>query len=222
VSLRVALGEDSFLAREGISRALEADDDIALVATCADYDSLRAAVGETEPDVVLTDIRMPPSHTDEGIRLAEELRETHPGVGVVVLSQYAEPLYAMKLLEHGSDRRAYLLKERVQDRSELSRALHEVAAGRSVVDARIVEALLHARRTREESGLDTLTTREQEILALIAEGWSNEAIAARLVITKRAVERHINAIFWKLELGDSADVSRRVKAALLVLAGQDG
>jgi DNA-binding NarL/FixJ family response regulator len=128
----------------------------------------------------------------------------------------------MKLLEHGSDRRAYLLKERVQDRSELSRALHEVAAGRSVVDARIVEALLHARRTREESGLDTLTTREQEILALIAEGWSNEAIAARLVITKRAVERHINAIFWKLELGDSADVSRRVKAALLFLAGQDG
>jgi DNA-binding NarL/FixJ family response regulator len=222
VSLRVALGEDSFLAREGISRALEADEDIELVATCADYDSLRAAVGETEPDVVLTDIRMPPSHTDEGIRLAEELRETHPGVGVVVLSQYAEPLYAMKLLEHGSDRRAYLLKERVQDRSELSRALHEVAAGRSVVDARIVEALLHARRTREESGLDTLTTREQEILALIAEGWSNEAIAARLVITKRAVERHINAIFWKLELGDSADVSRRVKAALLFLAGQDG
>jgi len=222
VTLRVALGEDSFLAREGISRALEADDDIELVATCTDYDSLRAAVGETEPDVVLTDIRMPPTHTDEGIRLAEELRETHPGVGVVVLSQYAEPLYAMKLLEHGSDRRAYLLKERVQDRAELSRALHDVAAGRSVVDARIVEALLQAQRTREESGLDTLTAREQEILGLIAEGWSNEAIAARLVITKRAVERHINAIFWKLELGDSADVSRRVKAALLFLAGQDG
>jgi DNA-binding NarL/FixJ family response regulator len=222
LSLRVAVGEDSYIAREGISRALEADDDIQIVAACADYDTLRAAVGETEPDVVLTDIRMPPTHTDEGIRLAEELRETHPGVGVVVLSQYAEPLYATKLLEHGSDRRAYLLKERVQDRSELSRALHEVAAGRSVVDARIVEALLHAQRTREESGLDTLTTREQEILALIAEGWSNEAIASRLVITKRAVERHINAIFWKLELGDSEDVSRRVKAALLYLAGQDG
>jgi DNA-binding NarL/FixJ family response regulator len=222
LSLRVAVGEDSYIAREGISRALEADDDIEIVAACADYDTLRAAVGETEPDVVLTDIRMPPTHTDEGIRLAEELRETHPGVGVVVLSQYAEPLYATKLLEHGSDRRAYLLKERVQDRSELSRALHEVAAGRSVVDARIVEVLLHVQRTREESGLDTLTTREQEILALIAEGWSNEAIASRLVITKRAVERHINAIFWKLELGDSEDVSRRVKAALLYLAGQDG
>jgi len=222
VSLRVALGEDSFLAREGISRALEADDGIDVVATCADYDALRTAVGETEPDVVLTDIRMPPTHTDEGIRLAEELRDTHPGIGVVVLSQYAEPLYATKLLENGSDRRAYLLKERVQDRSELSRALHEVAAGRSVVDARIVDALLRAQRSREESGLDTLTTREQEILALIAEGWSNEAIASRLVITKRAVERHINAIFWKLELGDSADVSRRVKAALLYLAGEDG
>jgi DNA-binding NarL/FixJ family response regulator len=222
MTLRVALGEDSYLAREGISRALEADEDIEIVATCGDLESLRAAVGETGPDVVLTDIRMPPTHTDEGIRLAAELRETHPAVGVVVLSQYAEPLYATKLLEDGSDRRAYLLKERVTDPRELSRALHEVADGRSVVDARIVEALLQAQRSREESGLGSLTTREQEILALIAEGSSNEAIASRLVITKRAVERHINSIFWKLELGDTADVSRRVKAALLYLAGQVG
>jgi DNA-binding NarL/FixJ family response regulator len=220
--LRVALGEDSYLAREGISRVLEAENDIEIVATCEDFESLRAAVGETEPDVVLTDIRMPPTHTDEGIRLAAELRATHPAVGVVVLSQYAEPLYATKLLESGSDGRAYLLKERVTDRGELSRALREVAEGRSVVDAQIVEALLEVRRRREESGLDTLTSREQEILALIAEGWSNEAIASRLFITKRAVERHINSIFWKLELGDSADVSRRVKAALLYLAGQAG
>ena len=220
--LRVALGEDSYLAREGISRVLEAEDDIEIVATCEDFESLRAAVGETEPDVVLTDIRMPPTHTDEGIRLAAELRATHPAVGVVVLSQYAEPLYATKLLESGSDGRAYLLKERVTDRGELSRALREVAEGRSVVDAQIVEALLEVRRRREESGLETLTSREQEILALIAEGWSNEAIASRLFITKRAVERHINSIFWKLELGDSADVSRRVKAALLYLAGQAG
>jgi DNA-binding NarL/FixJ family response regulator len=222
MTLRVALGEDSYLAREGISRALEADERIEIVATCGDLEELRAAVRETDPDVVLTDIRMPPTHTDEGIRFAEELRESHPTVGVVVLTQYAEPLYATKLLENGSDRRAYLLKERVNDRAELSRALHEVADGRSVVDSRIVEALLHARRRRAESGLETLTARELEILALIAEGWSNEAIAARLVITKRAVERHINSIFWKLELGDSADVSRRVKAALLYLAGTDG
>ena len=220
--LRVALGEDSYLAREGISRVLEAEDDIEIVATCEDFESLRAAVGETEPDVVLTDIRIPPTHTDEGIRLAEELRATHPAVGVVVLSQYAEPLYATKLLESGSDGRAYLLKERVTDRGELSRALREVAEGRSVVDAQIVEVLLEVRRRREESGLDTLTSREQEILALIAEGWSNEAIASRLFITKRAVERHINSIFWKLELGDSVDVSRRVRAALLYLAGQTG
>ncbi len=222
MTLRVALGEDSYLAREGISRALEADERIEIVATCGDLEELRAAVRETDPDVVLTDIRMPPTHTDEGIRFAEELRESHPTVGVVVLTQYAEPLYATKLLENGSDRRAYLLKERVNDRAELSRALHEVADGRSVVDSRIVDALLHARRRRAESGLETLTARELEILALIAEGWSNEAIAARLVITKRAVERHINSIFWKLELGDSADVSRRVKAALLYLAGTDG
>jgi len=220
--LRVALGEDSYLAREGISRVLEAEDDIEIVATCEDFESLRAAVGETEPDVVLTDIRMPPTHTDEGIRLAAELRATHPAVGVVVLSQYAEPLYATKLLESGSGGRAYLLKERVTDRGELSRALREVAEGRSVVAAQIIEKLLEVRRRREESGLDTLTSREQEILALIAEGWSNEAIASRLFITKRAVERHINSIFWKLELGDSADVSRRVKAALLYLAGQAG
>ena len=224
MTLRVALGEDSYLAREGISRALEADDEIEVVATCADYETLRAAVGETDPDVVLTDIRMPPTHTDEGIRLATELRETHPGVGVVVLSQYAEPLYATKLLENGSDRRAYLLKERVQDRSELSRALHAVADGRSVVDARIVETLLQAQRSREESGLDTLTGREQEILALIAEGWSNEAIAARLVITKRAVERHINAIFAKVGLAEDTAVNRRVMVTRLFLGttGQIG
>jgi DNA-binding NarL/FixJ family response regulator len=222
VTLRVALGDDSYLAREGISRALESDEGIEIVAACADVEELRAAVRETDPDVVLTDIRMPPTHTDEGIRLAEELRETHPTIGVVVLSQYAEPLYAAKLLEHGSDGRAYLLKERVNDRAELSRALHEVAGGRSVIDPRIVETLLQARRRRDESGLETLTAREQEILALIAEGWSNDAIAARLVITKRAVERHINSIFWKLELGESADVSRRVKAALLYLAGTVG
>jgi DNA-binding NarL/FixJ family response regulator len=218
--IRVVLGEDSYLARQGICRVLEEDEDVELVATCGDLESLRAAVDEATPDVVLTDIRMPPSNTDEGIDLAAELRRTHPGVGVVVLSQYAEPLYATKLLEDGSDGRAYLLKERVQDPSELSRALREVAAGRSVVDPRIVEALLAAQRRREDSRLDALTAREQEILGLIAEGWSNQAISKRLVITKRAVERHIHSIFWKLDLGDSDDVSRRVKAALLYLADQ--
>lgn len=222
MTIRVVLGEDSYLAREGISSALEEEEDIALVATCGDLDALRAAVDEAIPDVVLTDIRMPPTNTDEGIRLAQELRATHPDVGVVILSQHAEPLYATKLLEGGSDGRAYLLKDRVSDRSELSRALRQVAEGGSVIDSRIVETLLKAQRRREDSRLDTLTPREQEILALIAEGWSNEAIAGRLVITKRAVERHIHSIFWKLDLGDSMDVSRRVKATLLYLAGRVG
>jgi len=219
-TIRVALGEDSYLTREGIRRVLAEEDDIEVVATCGDLDSLRTAIEESAPDVVLTDIRMPPSNTDEGIRLAAELRSTHPGLGVVVLSQYAEPLYAAELLEGGSERRAYLLKDRVQDRGELSRALREVAAGRSVVDPRIVEELLAAQRRRERSQLDSLTKREQEILALVAQGMSNQAISERLVITKRAVERHIHSIFWKLDLGNAEQVSRRVTAALLYLAGQ--
>lgn len=217
--LRVVLGEDSYIAREGISRALERIGDIDLVATCGDLETLREAVDSTRPDVVLTDIRMPPSNTDEGIRFAGELRSSHPEIGVVVLSQHAESLYAMALFEEGSDRRAYLLKERLKDQDELSRALHEVAAGGSVVDSRIVEQLLTAQRRRQDSRLDTLTAREQEILAMIAEGRSNSAIAAALVITKRAVEGHINAIFGKLDLGESDDVSRRVKAALQFLEG---
>ena len=223
MSIRAVLGEDSYLAREGIQRALDEETDIELVAICEDLESLRAAIDEVQPDVVLTDIRMPPTNTDEGIRLAIELRSSHPDIGVVVLSQYADPLYAMKLLEASSDRRAYLLKERVQDHGELSRAVSAVAAGGSVVDPRIVEELLRAQRQRESSQLDDLTPREQEVLGLVAEGLSNAAIAERLVITKRAVERHVHAIFWKLSLdGDSHDVSRRVKAALLYLAGQAG
>ena len=219
MTIRVVLGEDSFLAREGITRALEGVEEIEIVAVCEDVDSLREAVLESGPDIVLTDIRMPPTNTDEGIRLAGELRSTHPDVGVVVLSQHAEPLYAMALFEEGSSRRAYLLKERVTDRSELTRVLKEVAKGRSAVDPKIVEGLLNLQRRRENSQLELLTPRELEILALIAEGRSNGAIAESLVITKRAVERHINAIFTKLDLGPSDDISRRVKATLLYLAG---
>jgi DNA-binding NarL/FixJ family response regulator len=222
VTIRAVLGDDSYLAREGIVRALDEDADIELVATCTDVDSLRDAVDDLNPDVVLTDIRMPPSHSDEGISLAAELRRTHPDVGVVVLSQYLDPLYAMRLLDPSSDRRAYLLKERVEDPSELSRAVRAVATGGSVVDARIVEALLHAKRQRESSHLDALTPRELEVLGLIAQGWSNGAIAERLVITKRAVERHVHTIFWKLGLGESDDVSRRVRAAVMYLSGQGG
>ncbi len=213
-------GEDSYIAREGILRALEAEEDIEVVATCRDFDSLRVTVDDVVPDVVLADISMPPTNTDEGIRLAEELRTTHPDMGVVILSQYAEPVYATQLLEAGSDRRAYLLKDRVQYRSDLTRAVREVASGRSVVDPLIVELLLAAQRQRSDYHFDALTPREQEILALVAEGRSNGAIAEQIVITKRAVERHINSIFMKLDLGDSENISRRVKAAVLYLAGQ--
>jgi len=217
VAIRVVLGEDSFIAREGIVRALEAIDDVELVATCGDLDELRTAIDETRPDVVLTDIRMPPTNTDEGIRLAVELRSSHPDIGAVVLSQHAEPLYASALFEQGSDRRAYLLKERLKDRHDLGQALRTVAAGGSVVDPRVVETLLSLQRRREDSRLDQLTPRELEILGLIAEGKSNSAIADSVFITKRAVERHINAIFLKLDLREEEDVSRRVKAVLLYL-----
>jgi DNA-binding NarL/FixJ family response regulator len=217
MALRVVLGEDSYLAREGIVRALERLEDIELAATCGDLDELREAVVGERPDVVLTDIRMPPTNTDEGIRFAAELRSSHPEIGVVVLSQHAEPLYATSLFERGSDRRAYLLKERLRDGAELQRALREVASGGSVVDPRVVEELLGLQRRRSDTRLDRLTARELEILGMIAEGRSNSAIAESLVITKRAVERHINSIFSKLDLGDSEDVSRRVKAVLLYL-----
>jgi len=222
MTIRVVFGEDSYLAREAIMHVLEGEDDIEVVAICSDLDSLRLTIGDMRPDVVLTDISMPPSHTDEGIRLAAELRETHPDVGVVVLSQYAEPVFATKLLEASTDGRAYLLKERVQGRGDVTRALREVAAGRSIVDPRIVELLLAAQRRRDESRFDTLTPREQEILGLVAEGLNNGAIAERIVITKRAVERHINSIFSKLGLADAEHYSRRVKAALLYLADRAG
>jgi DNA-binding NarL/FixJ family response regulator len=219
VGIRVLLGEDSYLAREGIVRVLETIETIELAGVGEDLDSLRAMIEAESPDVVVTDIRMPPTNTDEGVRLAAELRSTHPDVGVVLLSQHAEPEYASALFEEGSGGRAYLLKERVKDRDEVLRAVQEVADGGSVVDSRIVEELVAYHRQREDSKLDQLTPRELEILGMIAEGRSNTAIASELVVTKRAVERHINAIFWKLDLGESEDVSRRVMAVLLYLRG---
>jgi DNA-binding NarL/FixJ family response regulator len=220
MAIRVLLGEDSLLAREGIMRMLETIEDVELVDACDNLTALQDAVDRLRPDVVLTDIRMPPSFTDEGIRLAAALRTSHPDVGVVVLSQHAEPLYATALFESGSEGRAYLLKERLADREEVGRAVREVAAGRAVIDPAVVEQLVGARRGKAESRLDALTPRELEILALVAEGESNSAIAARLVITKRAVERHINSIFWKLDLREAEDVSRRVKAVLMFLGRQ--
>jgi DNA-binding NarL/FixJ family response regulator len=216
--IRVVVGEDNFLVREGIVSILDDIDDVELLEATGDLDALRASVERTAPDVVVTDIRMPPTNTDEGIQLATELRSSHPQIGVVILSQHAEPRYALALLSAGSDRRAYLLKERLTDPAELSRAVHEVVAGGSVIDSRVVDKLVAARE-RGDSELAALTPRELEILGLIAQGRSNSSIASSLTITKRAVERHINAIFLKLDLGEPADVSRRVKAALVYLSG---
>jgi DNA-binding NarL/FixJ family response regulator len=220
MTIRVVLGEDNYLAREGIARALGRIAGVELVATCEDLGSPREAIDAERPDVVVTDIRMPPTNTDEGIRLANELRATEPGIGVVVLSQHSDPAYATALFENGSERRAYLIKERVRDAAELGRALRSVAEGGSVVDPVVVETLLQSTRARERSQLDGLTPRELEILALIAEGRSNAAIAETLFLTKRAVERHINGIFTKLDLGDSGSISRRVKATLVYLTAE--
>jgi DNA-binding NarL/FixJ family response regulator len=218
MSLRVALGEDSLLVREGIQQLLAVDPEIEIVAAAADLPSLREACERERPDVVVTDIRMPPTSTDEGIQLAAELRDLDPTIGVVVLSQFSDPIYALALLERGSDRRAYLLKERVHNRAELMAAIRAVAAGGSLIDPKIVEALVTARGRSERSPLNELTSRETEVLAEIAQGKSNSAIAESLFLTKRAVEKHINSIFLKLGLADTEDVSKRVKAALMFLA----
>ena len=223
--IRVIVGEDNYLVREGLRQLLAGAPDVDLVAECGDLDSLRREIEAHAPDVVLTDIRMPPTQTDEGIRLAAELRSAHPEVGVVVLSQYADPTYVLPLLDSGSDRRAYLLKERVHDRRQLVEAIAAVAAGDSVIDPKVVELLVAARTRSERSPLAELTPRELEVLSAIAEGRSNAAISESLVRTKRAGEKHINAIFLKLNHSHSEnaqDVSPRVKAALLFLAETDG
>jgi DNA-binding NarL/FixJ family response regulator len=221
VALRLIIAEDSLLVREGVAKLLDGQDDVEVVALCADYDELMAAVAAHEPDVVLTDIRMPPTGTDEGIRAASELRESHPEVGVVVLSQYAEPEYALALLESGSEGRAYLLKERVSDPDQLLGAVRDVARGGSVVDPKVVEGLVTSRSKSRRSPLEHLTPREHEVLAEIAQGRNNAAVAAALGLSDRAVEKHINSLFAKLGLSEEPDIHRRVKAVLLYLAEKD-
>jgi DNA-binding NarL/FixJ family response regulator len=217
-AIRVAVADDSYLAREALTHVLEAASGVEVIAACEDLASLQRVIDADNPDVVVTDIRMPPSDSDEGLRVAAELRQTHPGMGVVVLSQYSDPQYGLALLDSGSDGRAYLLKERIRHRGQLVSAIETVAQGGSMIDAKVVEGLIDARRRAERSQLTELTHRELEILAFVARGHSNQAIADELVLTKRAVEKHINAIFLKLNLTEAQDVSRRVKAALIYLA----
>jgi DNA-binding NarL/FixJ family response regulator len=216
MSVRVVVADDNLITRAGIVQLLEPNFEV--VATCGDLPDVIDAVDRTNPDVVLTDIRMPPSYSDEGIRLANRLRETHPEVAVIVLSQYEEPMFALSLLEAGSDGRGYLLKERVHDRAELSDALHTVVRGGAVIDPVLVDALVQGKAAIERSALADLSPRERQVLAEIAQGKSNPAIAQTLVLSKGAVEKHINAIFLKLGLAFADDISKRVKATLMFLS----
>ena len=215
--IRIVLAEDQFLVREGMRRLLESQD-LDVAAVCGDLDSLLEAVDTERPDVVVTDIRMPPGGTDEGIQAAIRLRETHPEVGVVVLSQYAIPGYVLALLEGGSERRAYLLKERVTDLEQLVAAIEAVAAGGSVLDPKVVEALVAENARAEDSPLNELTPRERDVLREMAEGKNNAAIAASLVLTERSVEKVIHSIFLKLGLALETATHKRVKAVVMYLA----
>jgi DNA-binding NarL/FixJ family response regulator len=215
---RVVLADDHYLVREGVARLLANHADVEVVASCGDLDSLLAAVDAERPDVVLTDIRMPPTETDEGIQAAVRLRETHPDVGVVVLSQYAEPGYALALLDGGSARRAYLLKERVDDVEQLVGAIRAVADGGSVVDPKVVDVLMADRGRTESSALDELTPRERDVLREMAEGKNNAAIAQALFVTERSVEKVIHSIFVKLGIAWEQEIHKRVKAVILYLA----
>lgn len=214
MTLRVALAEDSILVREGLTQLLATQDDVTVVAACADLPSLRAAIEREQPDVVMTDIRMPPTESDEGIRIAEELRETHPGIGVVVLSQFSEPEYALALLDGGSDRRAYMLKERVHNRAELLSAVRTVAAGGSWIDPKVVEVLVASRDRSEQTPLSDLTDREREVLALVARGMSNAEVGQHMHVSPATAKTHVGRVLAKLHARD--------RAQLVVIAYETG
>jgi DNA-binding NarL/FixJ family response regulator len=219
--IRVVLAEDHYIVREGIRRLLETQPNLEIAAVCDDLDSLLAAVEAERPDVVVTDIRMPPDNADEGIQAADRLRETHPEIGVVVLSQYATPSYALALLEGGSAGRSYLLKERVQDVEQLVSAIQTVAEGGSVIDPKVVEALVAENARGEESPVKQLTPRERDVLREMAAGKSNAAIGESLFLAERSVEKVIHSIFLKLGLTWEESVHKRVKAVILYLGEND-
>jgi len=217
--IRVVAAEDSYLIREGLRSLLATQPDLELAASVGSLAELLAAVAEHAPDVVVTDVRMPPDQGDDGIRAAEELASSHPGLGVIVLSQYVEPEWALRLFEPSAAGRAYLLKERVGDIRQLRQAIDAVRSGGSVLDPRVVEALVQARTVQAAAPLARLTPREAEVLALVATGLSNAAIAGRLALTERSVEKHITAVLTKLDLGpNDTTIHRRVRAVLLYLS----
>jgi DNA-binding NarL/FixJ family response regulator len=218
VTIRLVLAEDHYLVREGVRGLLATQPDLEVVAVCGDLDSLLAAVETELPDVVVTDIRMPPGDSDEGIQAAARLRGSHPDVGVVILSQHATPTYALALLESGSERRSYLLKERVQDVDQLASAIRTVAAGGSVIDPKVVEALVGENTRTEASPLRQLTPRELDVLREMATGKSNAAIGEALYLTESSVEKVINSLFQKLGLSWEPSIHKRVKAVILYLS----
>ncbi len=219
MTTRLVLGEDNALLREGMRGLLSSEDGLEVVASCSDLVSVRDSIDELRPDVVLTDIRMPPSWTDEGVQVARHCRARHPSTGVILLSQYVDPGYVRSLLESGSAGRGYLLKERVSDVDELVAAVAAVARGGSVVDPQVVEHLVKAGVSRGNSNVGRLSARELEVLAEMSRGHNNAAIAASLFIGQRAVEKHINSIFAKLGVGLEDESHPRVRAVLLYLSG---
>ena len=221
MAIRIVVAEDHFLVREGVRRLLETQPELEVVAARGDLDGLLESVESERPDVVVTDIRMPPGDADEGIQAAERLRVSHPEVGVVVLSQYLEPSYALALLEGGTSRRAYLLKERVQDLDQLTAAIRAVAEGGSAIDPKVVESLVAEKSRVEASPLNQLTPRERDVLREMAEGKNNAAIAQSLFLAERSIEKVIHSIFLKLGLSFEVDVHKRVRAVILYLADAD-
>ena len=217
VPIRVVFAEDNYLVREGTAALLEAEGSVELLASVGSLDELLQAVEDHSPDAVLTDIRMPPTNTTEGIQAARRIRAEHPGTGVVVLSQFADEAYAYELLKDGASGLGYLLKERVADVEELVRAITEVARGGSVLDTKVVEALVAAKDRMAHSPLAGLTEREREVLSHMAQGENNASIAKSLFLSERAVEKHINSLFHKLGLSAEPDVHRRVMAVLAYL-----
>jgi len=215
--LRVVLAEDNYLVREGTRRLLEDSGEVEVVAAVGDAAALHAAVTDHAPDAVVTDIRMPPGHGTEGIDAARRLRRDHPGLGVVVLSQYSDAAYATELFRDGTEGLGYLLKVSIGDLDELVAALRSVVAGRSVVDPAVVEGLVRQRVRQAESSLHALAPRELDVLREMAEGRTNAGIAARLHLSESAIEKYVNTIFTKLQLGQEAGVSRRVAAVLTYL-----
>jgi DNA-binding NarL/FixJ family response regulator len=218
MAIRIVLAEDNFLVREGVRRVLESSDEVEVVASCGDLGEALEAIDDHGPDVVLTDIRMPPNRKDEGIQIARHCRAAHSTTGVVLLSQYVEPTYVRVLLDQGTDGRGYLLKEHLADLDDLLVAITSVARGGSAIDPKVVQSLVQARTMDDDARMQRLSPRERQVLALIAEGRTNAAVAQQLVLSQHAVEKHINSIFSKLNLSGDQDLHPRVRATLMYLA----